>query len=320
MSVIEAIHPDAAESRPDAALAPGLADLPVLLAAFHEVTAKLQVTHEALRSEVGRLEAELREAHDQLRRARQLAALGEMAAGIAHEVRNPLGSIRLYAGILTQDLADRPAERDIASKIAAAVSRLDAVVGDVLIFSRDMRVRAEDSDAHRLLADAVDSCADILTSRHIRIVSPSPLRSSIALRCDPLLMHQALVNVLRNAAEAMSENTADGSRTIWLSATERRVAGPDGRREPMQVLTIRDSGPGVPPHVLARVFNPFFTTRHTGTGLGLAIVHRILDAHGGRVAIENNTTLGPDGAPARGVTVEFFLPAAAAASLQLEAA
>jgi signal transduction histidine kinase len=295
-------------------------DLPLLLAAFHDAATKLQVTHEALRAEVARLEAELREAHDQLKRARQLAALGEMAAGIAHEVRNPLGSIRLYAGVLTQDLADRPAERAVASKIADAVCRLDAVVGDVLAFSRDIRLRVESVDAHRLLADAVEACTDLWSREGIRVMPAVP-RTPLVVACDPPLMHQALVNVLRNAAEAMRESPRECPRRVWLSAGERRVAGAEGRREPMRVLSIRDSGPGVPPDALHRLFNPFFTTRHAGTGLGLAIVHRIMDAHGGRVVIENNTSSGPRGAPACGATVEFFLPVAAAANAdQLEAA
>src|SRR6185295_5586605 len=99
----------------------------------------LQSTHESLREQVSRLQAELSEANAQVERSKRLAALGEMAAGIAHEVRNPLGSIRLYARMLEQDLADRPAERSIATKIASAVGGLDGVVGDVLSFARDAK-------------------------------------------------------------------------------------------------------------------------------------------------------------------------------------
>jgi signal transduction histidine kinase len=119
--------------------APG--ELAELLGAFNDVTGRLQRTHERLQREVAGLKRELREANEQLSRSRRLAALGEMAAGIAHEVRNPLSSIRLYARMLEQDLADRPDQRSIAGRIGAAVHGLDAVVGDVLNFARELRVR-----------------------------------------------------------------------------------------------------------------------------------------------------------------------------------
>src|SRR5262249_42196179 len=116
------------------------AELAELMATFNEVTGRLQGTHESLKREVVRLQGELRDANEQLQRSRRLAALGEMAAGIAHEVRNPLGSIRLYARMLEHDLVDRPQERSVATKIAAAVHGLDGVVGDVLSFAREARV------------------------------------------------------------------------------------------------------------------------------------------------------------------------------------
>src|SRR6185295_8097613 len=159
----------------------------------------LQSTHESLREQVSRLQGELREANEQLQRSRRLAALGEMAAGIAHEVRNPLGSIRLYARMLEQDLVDRPSERTLASKIAGAVTGLDAVVGDVLSFAREARVSIEPVDAGELLERAVGAC---VPSGAVRI----EIRAAHAgVNCDPVLMHQALVNLVRNALQAMDE-------------------------------------------------------------------------------------------------------------------
>lgn len=322
MSGRATIQSDRRSDRPSAAGTLSAGDLAELLGTFQEAASRLQETHETLRSEVGRLETELREAHEQLKRARQLAALGEMAAGIAHEVRNPLGSIRLYAEILMQDLGDRPAEREVACKIAGAVSRLDAVVGDVLAFSKEVRVRAAEVDVRDLLSEAVDACSDVLRKHGVIVHCPGTGLDGLTVCCDPVLMHQALTNVIRNAAEAMAEQPAAMERGVWLTGGDRRVAGPDGRRLRMRVITIRDSGPGVPSEVLGRMFNPFFTTRHTGTGLGLAIVHRIIDAHGGRVVVENNSCTGADGAPACGATVEFLLPVSAGmeAGKRLEAA
>lgn len=281
-------------------------DLAALLQSFNEVTSRLQETHEALRNEVGRLERELRDTRSQLHRARELAALGEMAAGIAHEVRNPLGSIRLYANVLVEDLADRPAERDVAQKIAGAVSRLNAVVGDVLAFARDLRIRRERVSAQQICREAAESCAHILVETGVALDQQFACCEDIEIDVDPALIHQAMVNILRNAIEAVGEHGAGYEPGIVRLGFDRRsVLGADGRRGAMASIIVRDNGPGIPEQVMPRMFNPFFTTRETGTGLGLSIVHRIIDAHGGRIHIRNNDT------GERGATVQLLLPLAA---------
>jgi signal transduction histidine kinase len=285
-------------------------DLAELMRSFNDVTGRLESTQHTLRSEVRRLETELREANEQLARARELAALGEMAAGIAHEVRNPLGSIRLYASALAQDLVQLPAERELALKIAGAVTRLDAVVGDVLTFSRRLTVREEDVPASRLIDEALDSCAELFKRHGVEVVrGPEPRRAPV-LRGDPALLNHALVNVVRNAAEAIGESdTPIGERVVSIEALRRRSLDTSGRAQAMVALCVRDTGPGIPAEVLSRVFNPFFTTRHTGTGLGLAIVHRIIDAHGGRVTIRSGAAEAPGRRAPRGTAVELLLPA-----------
>lgn len=270
-------------------------DLAELLSAFNDVTARLQETHERLRREVEALKRELGEANAQLERSRRLAALGEMAAGIAHEVRNPLSSIRLYARMLEQDLADRPGQRAIAAKIAAAVHGLDGVVGDVLTFARELRVRREAVPASDLLTRAVHACA-AESPPGLRVDRPDRLRDpAVMVECDPGLAVGALVNVIRNACQAMAERA--GERVLTL----------DARAEPRggAWLSVADTGPGISPEVMERMFNPFFTTRAAGTGLGLAIVHRIVDAHAGRVAVRNRDT--------GGAMIELFFPSAGVA-------
>ena len=281
------------------------ADLADLMARFEEAARALQSTHESLQSEVRRLEGELRETKGQLRRAQDLAALGEMAAGIAHEIRNPLGSIRLYADMLVQDLTDRPAERTIATKVARAVDSMNAVVTDVLTFSREIRLCPLPVEVRDLFTHAIDACAGIInsTGATIRIDLRADAPHATEIHCDPTLIHQALVNVIRNACEAGAEG--GDMPTVILSSSLRTVLNDQGRREPMRVLRVEDDGPGVPPEVHARMFNPFFTTRHTGTGLGLAIVHRILDAHAGRVDIRNRSDDDPR---ARGAIVDLLVP------------
>lgn len=276
----------------DKAADPGQADLAALFGAFNEVTVRLQRTHEQLTSEVVRLQGELRRANDELERSRRLAALGEMAAGIAHEVRNPLGSIGLYAEMLAADLHGRDGERALACKILSAVRGLDAVVGDVLAFSRELRADTEPVEASGLIGRAVDACADVLSC--VSVVIEAEHR----VECDASMVHQALVNLVRNGAEAMG-----GSGVLRVST--RRVAPTDDDAYAWTAIAVSDTGPGVSDEVMERMFNPFFTTRAAGTGLGLAIVHRIVDAHGGRVRVENRPPCPGDPG---GATVELWLP------------
>lgn len=283
---------------PSPALAP--ADLAELIGAFNEVTAKLQASHDQLRAEVARLTRELGEANAQIERSRRLAALGEMAAGIAHEVRNPLGSIRLYARMLDEDLADRPGERSVANKIDGAARVMDGIVNDVLTFAREFRLRPAPIDPRELFDRVLESCCHdgVPNWRSVRVVREDRGTPAPEFEADASLLQQALVNVVRNAFEAMAD--VPGDHALTLGATAGLLAVPADDHSPGITLTVRDSGPGIRPEVVERMFNPFFTTRNTGTGLGLAIVHRIVDAHAGRVSVTNND--GP------GATVSLWLP------------
>lgn len=262
----------------DSSLATG--DLAELLRAFNEVTAKLQATQETLRSEVVRLQGELTEANKRLRRSRELAALGEMAAGIAHEIRNPLGSISLYAEALEADVDD-PSTKGLAGKIVSAVTGLNRVVGDVLDFSRDLRLHATEVNAAALLHGALDDARRELldAGAGVELVADEDL----CVSCDLDPLRRALVNLLRNAAEAVGDT--QGDRRVRVSASRSTRRDVDGRSAACVKLCVEDSGEGIPEDVLPRMFNPFFTTRAAGTGLGLAIVHRIVDAHGGGVEV-----------------------------------
>ncbi|MEX0876795.1 MAG: ATP-binding protein [Phycisphaerales bacterium] len=271
-------------------------DLAELMTAFTEVTTKLEQTHAQLRGEVSRLSAELRDANEALQRSRRLAALGEMAAGISHEIRNPLGSIRLYANMLHEDLSQLPQQQEIVGKIGRAVRGLDEIVGDVLIFAREMKVQHHACDMAGIIDAALEMCCAEIASRVERI------GETIELDCDPTLIQQALINVLRNAGEA---NRASGGERITISVVPS-VLEEDGRRTQAVSVTITDEGDGIPAAVIERMFNPFFTTRATGTGLGLAIVHRIVDAHGGTINVTNRGLRG--GTSGSGASVEIILP------------
>ncbi|HHN78879.1 MAG TPA: hypothetical protein ENK11_09455 [Phycisphaerales bacterium] len=290
---------------PGGAITPG--DLGELMASFNEVTERLEATHRTLRGEVARLNRELHEANERLRRSQRLAELGEMAAGIAHEIRNPLGSISLYTEMLSADVERARAEGvldeasvSIAGRIASEVRRMDAIVRDVLSFARELRVRPEPVEIGELFDEAVHS------SRTTRGGDPVFERADRAggrprtVRCDRSLGLQALLNVIENARQA-----APGGEPITLDARRVTLRGGDGSACPGVALVVTDRGPGIDAGVLDRMFNPFFTTRPAGTGLGLAIVHRIIDAHGGCVVVRNNSELDPG---ARGATVELRFP------------
>lgn len=260
-------------------------DLAEIMSAFTRVTDRLQGAHQTLQAEVSRLNRELRETNEQLRRSRQLAALGQMAAGIAHEVRNPLGSIRLYASLLVDDLADRPESSRLARQIARAVSDLDAVVGDVLSFAREITIRPAPLGVGAALDQALESCRAMMHEARIVVRRNAESEATLPpLLADASLLNQALVNVIRNAIEAMS---GEGALTLYaeIDASEPQKDAGGVAAAPAILLKIDDTGPGIPEEIAERIFNPFFTTRAAGTGLGLAIVHRIIDAHGGEIRI-----------------------------------
>ena len=297
--------PPGAIEEPAAASGISIDDLRELMRAVNETTQRLEETHTTLRQEVARLKGELAEANAQLRRSRSLAALGEMAAGIAHEIRNPLGSISLYVQMLSEDLAGAPDQAQLCEKIGRAVTGLDAIVRDVLLFARDMSVRPAPTSAGELIESALRSAEALLASAQLEVRVEVPDNGSCALHADTNLLAQALGNVVRNAVEAMAE-AGSAPRRLAISAEKKRVRCPDGRRAQRIVIAVEDTGPGIPPEVVQRMFNPFFTTRKTGTGLGLAIVHRIVDAHEGHIGVSN--------VPEAGARVELCLPVRRSAS------
>lgn len=249
--------------------------------AYSEVTERLQQSHDRLEATVRSLREELSEKNRMLERRNRLAALGEMAAGMAHEIRNPLGGIRLYASLLAGDLADRPASMQIVQKIASGVQRLEALVSQVLSFTREMRPTIVEADLRRTIDEALEMAAAATSSRQVRVRVDGP--SPMPVRIDPLLMGQAVLNLVLNAAEAVKPG----------GLIEIQYGPPrDGMEETRFFLVVADDGPGIPAEVIDRVFNPFFTTRDTGTGLGLAIVHRVVEAHDGAIAASNRETGG----------------------------
>jgi signal transduction histidine kinase len=281
-------EPSAAAARDAVSAAAGgddrQAELAEIIRAYNEVTERLQKSHEHLQAEVVRLREELASTNAQLQRSKRLSALGEMAAGIAHEIRNPLGAIQLYANLADQDLADEPAGTDSArqhlQKIANAVRGLNGIVNDVLSFARELEPSAHPIDVKDALDKAIETHRPAIDEAGITIERRDVDRDAgqRSLRADAHLLQQALVNLVRNAVDAMAQHGGDALR-LFVDA--------QGDQQGL-TLTVADTGPGIADEDVDRIFNPFFTTRNTGTGLGLAIVHRIVDAHGGTVSVHND--------------------------------
>ena len=247
-----------------------------IIMAYSEITEKLQQSHERLEQTVTALRDELSEKNRMLERRNRLAALGEMAAGMAHEIRNPLGGIQLYASLLFKDVADRPESLELVQKISGGVKRLEGLVTQVLQFSREIRPNVEDVDLGSVVDETLELAGRAISAKAVEVEVRGP--RPMPVKVDALLLGQSLLNLVLNAVEAMEE----GGRLEIEYGLPR-----DGVDERQFYLVVEDDGPGIPVQILDRIFNPFFTTRETGTGLGLAIVHRVIEAHNGSISAGN---------------------------------
>ncbi len=253
-------------------------ELARIILAYSDVTERLQQSHEQLKQRVVDLQTELGEKSRQLEQKKRLAALGEMAAGIAHEVRNPLGAIKLYASLLQQDLAEQPQSLQTAQKISSAAQRVETIVSQVLYFTREIQSNPARSDLVEIVRDAIEMARTRASDRPIAFVTSGP--DVLPANVDAHLLSQALVNLLVNAVEACG---GDGHVFVHYD----RLILPASAGTKIRI-SVRDTGPGISPDVIDRIFHPFFTTKDHGTGLGLAIVHRIIEAHDGTINAKNH--------------------------------
>jgi len=245
-----------------------------IIMAYSEVTERLQQSHDQLNQQVENLRQELSEKNRLLERKNRLAALGEMAAGMAHEIRNPLGGIQLYASLLSKDISDRPASQQLVHKISSGVKRLESLVSHVLHFTREINVNIVEMDLAETVIQAVELTGQQAANKQIDVNVTGPRAMSVL--ADPILIGQSLLNLLLNAIEAMQR---PGVIDVHYSPP------PEGSDARQFHLIVRDHGPGIGPQILDRIFNPFFTTKDSGTGLGLAIVKHILNRHRGRLLV-----------------------------------
>ena len=243
-----------------------------MLAAWHTATVRLEQTHEALRMEVCRLTDELEVKNRELARKNRLADLGQMAAHVAHEVRNSLVPVNLYLSLLGRRLSDDAGSREILDKVTAGMTALDVTVNDLLQFASDREPQVRPVRVAKLVESLVSALAPTLAAQSIAADCDVP--PDLWITADEHMLHRGLLNLVLNAIDAL---TAGGR--VRLSA--RQVSGD-------VELEVADNGPGLSEEVLMRAFEPFFTTKQHGTGLGLAIVARIAEVHGGEVTATND--------------------------------
>lgn len=251
-------------------------ELMELLERYHVATERLHRSHGTLQEEVARLSAELEHKNKLLARKTRLELLGEMSTGVAHEIRNPLGGIRLYAGLLARDLAGRPAERRLVEKVISGIRSLDLIVGDLLSFTRGFEPELRPVVLEHVVESAMEAAQGELEQRHTRVrrlYEPC----EVTMQADPELLKRAFLNVILNAAQAMVEG---GLLTVRSGCGTVR-----GRAA--RTVSFGDTGPGVSQAMRDRLFEPFATDKESGTGLGLAMVQRVVEAHRGQIEVRN---------------------------------
>lgn len=230
---------------------------------------------------------EIQELKREVERSQRLASLGRLAAGIAHEIRNPLSSIKGFATYFGERYRDVPEDRKTAEIMVEEVERLNRVIGQLLEFARPLAVKKKPTSMETTIHHSLKMIERDAQAKHIKVKTDLSLDVP-DVHIDPDRMNQVFLNLYLNAIEAMEHG---GTLSVALD-----------RREDLKSvrITISDTGSGIKKEDLVHVFDPYFTTKQSGTGLGLAIVYNIIEAHKGEVRVESET--------GRGTSVTIILP------------
>ncbi len=235
-----------------------------------------------------------RDATNQSQRKERLAAMGEMAAKIAHEIRNPLGSIELFATSLQAALEGQPELMLLAERISSGVNSIDAIISNLLLFIRPSQaIQFEQFDIYEVLDDALFFMKHLADKENSIAINTTYSHRPLFIKGDPELMKQVCLNIILNAVQSMPEGGRLGITTIC------QIRNSDEERTWMEIR-FSDSGTGIEPGKISKIFDPFFTTKERGTGLGLSIVHSIVEMHGG--------TIDVDSVPGKGTNFCIGLP------------
>lgn len=248
--------------------------------------------------------AKVRSAERRARSAERLAEVGSMTSGLAHEIKNPLSTIGLNAQLLAEGLSDLPDGRPIDAdtkrrltrrldSLRREVDRLRGILTDFLTYAGELRLDPRDADLNQLVEELADFFAPQAEQQGIRLriqLEPGVLRAKL----DVPLVKQAVLNLMLNAVQAMapSDQSAGGGPPRELIL--RTSSSSDDSGHGLVALHVIDTGPGIPPDALPRIFQPYFTTKSGGTGLGLPTTRRIVEAHQGRLDLHTEVGRGTD--------------------------
>jgi len=223
---------------------------------------------------------EVKALEEKNQRGERLAAMGEMAAELAHEIRNPLGSIEIFASLLARECAGDA--RNWAENIRIGARSLNTIVSNMLHFTGPLSPVFAETNIHEIISELGNFCEPMIRQRDVRWVIELAADCSLILG-DRELIKQLVLNLIFNAMKAMP---SEGS----LAVRTRNIADKNQRRR--LELRVEDTGVGIPPELLDKIFDPFFTTNKNGTGLGLSIVNQIVEKHSGEISVKSELNRG----------------------------
>lgn len=244
---------------------------------------RLIVSFDSMVGKLDKAKRELEEYHfQQMERADRLASVGEMAAGIAHEIKNPLAGISAAMTIIRQDFSDDDPRKEIIGEVVEQVSRLDKTVNDLLFFGKPTPPEPTYADVNAILRKTLLFALQHKGGKNI--AKSLDLADGLPeIFVDPKQVQQVFLNLILNAIQAMQ---ADGG-TLTVGSSLVDLDGKGWVR-----TTIADTGPGIPEPIIGKIFTPFFTTKAQGTGLGLAICHKLITQHGGTLSVTSEDGKG----------------------------
>ncbi len=222
---------------------------------------------------------------DMAKRTEKFVSMGEMAANIAHEIRNPLGSIELFASLLMKDMPEER-DRERVAKILTSVKNMDNKISNLLLFTKTNIPRLECINVHALLRETLSFSEPLAKQGDISFIF-SPMAKDVLVPGDEEMLKQVFLNLTLNALQAMPEGGCLDISTKITSSGQPRASV-----TPFLEIMFADNGIGIPEENLPKIFDPFFSTREKTSGLGLAIVHNILDMHKGAIHVERGRTAG----------------------------
>jgi len=244
------------------------------------------------RAFVAPLRVKLSQREALLARQEKLASLGVLAAGVAHEIRNPLTAIKFRLFSLKQALPEDLGENEDVAVINNEINRLERIVKDFLQFARPSQPEAKLVPVESILTEVRDLLRTVLDQKSIELKLEAD--DATLVKVDRQQIQQVLINLVQNAAENIGQN---GTITLRV---RREGVSPGAPEQPMVTIDVADTGKGIPPEVEKRIFDPFFSTKEGGTGLGLSIASRIIEKHGGFIHYSTE--------PTRGTTFSLVLP------------